>query len=210
MHSLCSIAEEHDCLLYLDEAHAVGTLGPHGKGIAADFKEIEKYKDRILTMGTLTKTLSQLGGYVALFNTELDRFLRACSPQYIFSAPVPPWIAEATIRIIKLISGDFGEERRQRLKSISKYLRTKLLENGFDILNSESQIIPALIGEQSRAEKIRNLLEEQGFLVSLFKYPAVPKDGSLIRFSLCADITEEEIDQVMKTMLSAREKFLAH
>lgn len=210
MHSLCSIAEEHDCLLYLDEAHAVGTLGPHGKGIAADFKEIEKYKDRILIMGTLTKTLCQLGSYVASFNKELDSFLRACSPQYIFSAPVPPWMAEATIRIINLISGGFGEERRQRLKTISKYLRTKLLKNDFDILNSESQIIPALIGNQEKAEKIRIFLEQQGFLVSLFKYPAVPRNGALIRFSLCADITEEEIDRVMKTMLSAREKFLAH
>ncbi len=159
-------------------------------------------------MGTLTKTFSQLGGYVTLSNSYLECFLRACSPQYIFSAPIPPWMAEAATRIINLVSGDFGNKRRERLASISAYLRTKLFEIGFDILNSDSHIIPALIGNQEKAEKIRIFLEQQGFLVSLFKYPAVPRNGALIRFSLCADVTEEEIDRVVKTMLSARDKFL--
>jgi 7-keto-8-aminopelargonate synthetase-like enzyme len=204
---LCKIAEEFDCLLYIDEAHAVGAMGPQGRGIAANFSEIDKYNDRIILMGTLTKTFCQLGGYVTMSNSNLCWFLRVCSPQYIFSAPVPPWMAKATVNIINLVKEDFGEKQRHKLYSVSKYMRDRLLHNGFNILGSESQIIPVLIGNQAIAEKIRVFIEKNGFVVSLFKYPAVPKNSSLIRFSLCADITQEEVDEVLRVLLLAREKY---
>lgn len=199
-------AEKHDCLLYLDEAHAIGVLGPRGRGVAASFGEFYKLKDNTIIMATLTKAFSQLGGYAVMSDTNLAWFLRACSPQYIFSAPVPPWMAEALIRIIHLIAGAFGTRERKKLTSVSEYMRNQLLNNDFNILGSNSHIIPVLIGDDAKSDQLKAFLEQRGFVASLFKYPAVPKGSSLIRFSLCSDIAEQEVDDIVKNLIIARER----
>ena len=208
--ALCEIAEEYDCLLYLDEAHAVGALGPQGRGIANAFGDIEKYRDRMIIMGTLTKVFCQLGGYVTMSSRYLSWYLRVCSPHYLFSAPVPPWMAETLVQMITLISGEFGDIERAKLADVAGHLRQRLLENGFNILDSNSHIVPVSINDDVKAAKVKEYLLEKGFVASFFGYPAVKRGESLIRFSLCADITKDEIDSLMKTMLSVREKFMVN
>jgi len=204
--SLCSIAEEYDRILYLDEAYAIGTLGEYGNGITSNIKEFNRYRDRLIIMGTLTKAVSQLGGYVTMSNQYMSLFLRACSPQYIFSAPVPPWMAEAIVKILALIRNDFGKRERKKLSSISEYLRNELIKNNFNILGSNSQIVPVLIGDDIKCKALKQFLEQQGFITALFIYPSVKKGEALIRFSLCSDIDYEEVDRLIGSLILARKK----
>lgn len=201
---LCEIAEEFDCLLYLDEAHAIGTWGSEGQGIASGMAEFERYKNRIIIMGTLTKAVSQLGGYVAVPDKTLSCFLRACSPYYIFSAPLSPWLAEVVIRLLNLIKGDYGKKERKKLMKVSSHMRERLLQEGFDTLNSESQIIPVLIGKESKSIQAKTFLESRGYAASLFIFPAVPKGKSILRFSLCSDITISEVEEIISILKEAR------
>jgi 7-keto-8-aminopelargonate synthetase-like enzyme len=205
--ALCEIAEEYDCLLYLDEAHAVGTVGDNGKGVASELSEFEKFKDRLIIMGTLTKAMSQLGGYVAVSDENLSCFFRGCSPHYIFSAPVSPWMAEVIIQILKMVKGNYGKAERKRLAEVSSHMREGLLKEGFDILGSNSQIVPVLMGEESVGIKTKEFLEKHGFTSSLFMCPAVPKGESILRFSLCSDITCDEMDEVLGLLVKARRVF---
>ncbi len=204
---LCQIAEEYDCLLYLDEAHAVASLGEEGRGIAGGMKDFERYRHRLIIMGTLTKAVAQLGGYVTVPDKALSCFLRACSPQYIFSAPVSPWMAETIIQILKLVQGDYGKNERRKLAAVSSYMRERLNSGGFETLGSGSQIIPVLIGEEMKCIQTRAYLEDKGFTVAVFMCPAVPKGKSVIRFSLCSDITAEEVDRILEHLAEARQLF---
>ncbi len=205
--ALCQIAEEYDCLLYLDEAHAVASWGNEGRGIASEMKDFERYRHRLIIMGTLTKAVAQLGGYVAVPDKALSCFLRACSPQYIFSAPVSPWMAETIIQVLKLVQGDYGKSERKKLTTVSSYMRERLNGEGFETLDSESQIIPILIGEDLKCMQTKAYLEDKGFTTAIFMCPAVPKGKSIIRFSLCSDITKEEVDRILKHLVEARQLF---
>lgn len=202
--SLYQIADDYDCLLYLDEAHAVGAMGPQGRGIAYEFNKEDRFKERTLIMGTLTKVFCQLGGYVTMLDKSLNWFLRVCSPQYLFSAPVPPWMAQTIIKIVGLIEGDFGDERRQRLYDVSCHMREELIKHDFNILGSNSHIIPVAIGDDTKSAQVKEYLLRDGFVSSFFGYPAVKRGNSIVRFSLCSDVTKEEVDKVIASLLSAR------
>jgi len=204
---LCEIAEEFGCMLYLDEAHAIGSMGKEGCGISSTVRNYEKYKDRLLVMGTLTKAVSQLGGYVSVPSEELGCFLRCASPHYIFSAPLPPWMAEAVVRILEMIRGEYGEKERKKLVAVSAYMRDKLSQNDFNIMGSNSQIIPIFGGEEEVSFRTRMYLQEKGFTTAVFENPAVPKGKSIVRFSLCSDITFDEVDEMVEHLLTARKMF---
>jgi 7-keto-8-aminopelargonate synthetase-like enzyme len=205
--TLCQIAEEYDCLLYLDEAHAVATWGREGRGIASEMEHFERYRNRLIIMGTLTKAIAQLGGYVVVPDKALSCFLRGCSPQYIFSAPLSPWMAETIIQVLELIRGDYGKNERQKLEMVSAYMREQLNNEGFETLSSNSQIIPVLIGEDMKCIKTKALLEENGFTTAVFMCPAVPKGKSIIRLSLCSDITRDDVDHIIEHLVTARQLF---
>lgn len=202
--ALCEIAEHYDCLVYVDEAHAIATMGTEGRGIASEMPNFERFKDRLIIMGTLTKAVAQLGGYVTVANKALGCFLRGCSPQYIFSAPLSPWMAETVVQVLELIKGEYGKHERDKLRLVSAYLRSQLLESDFDILGSESQIVPVLVGEDEKCVQTKELLEHNGFMPAVFLCPSVPKGKSIIRFSLCSDITFDEVDQIVSVMKQAR------
>ena len=160
-----------------------------------------------MIMGTLTKTFCQIGGYVAMPDESLNQFLRICCPQYIFSAPLPPWMANAAVRIIDQISGDFGEAKRKKLGHVSQYLRKELNSKGFNTLGSESHIIPVLIGQEDTSTLVKEYLLEKGLAAALFIYPAVPRGESTIRMSLCADVEEDEAEYIVDCFQKARDKF---
>ena len=200
----CKIAEEYDCILYIDEAHAVGVLGPQGRGVSAEFSELDRYRNRIMIMGTLTKSFSHLGGYVTTDNTNMSWLLRFCSPQYIFSAPLPPWMSESLVRTLELSMGEYGDQERRKLNNLAAYARRELLSNGFDIMGSTTHIIPILIRDDLKADMAKELMEEKGFILSLFKSPAVPRGKSLIRISLCSDIEHDEVKDIIKCLIEVR------
>lgn len=205
--TLCRIAEEYDCLLYLDEAHAVATWGAKGRGVTSEMKDFERYRQRLIIMGTLTKAVAQLGGYVVVPDKILSCFLRGCSSQYIFSAPLSPWMAKTIIQVLDLIGGDYGKRERQKLETISAHIRNRLNSEGFNTLSSASQIIPILIGEDAKCIATKAYLEDNGFTTAIFMCPAVPRGKSIIRLSICSDITLKEADTVVDLLLKARQLF---
>ncbi|MBI5694285.1 MAG: pyridoxal phosphate-dependent aminotransferase family protein [Nitrospirae bacterium] len=205
--ALCEIAEEYDCLVYLDEAHAVGSYGAEGRGLASTMSEFTRYKDRLLIMGTLTKAFAQLGGYVAVADEALSCYLRACSPQYIFSAPLSPWMAEVVIRTLDVVRGEYGRQEREKLSAVSTHFKDGLNAKGFDTLGSASQIVPVFIGEEEKSSRVKAYLEQNGYTSSLFMCPGVPGGQSIIRFSLCSDITIDEVDEVIALLVNARRMF---
>jgi 7-keto-8-aminopelargonate synthetase-like enzyme len=203
---LCRIAEEYDCLLYLDEAHAIGSLGTEGQGVASGIPDFDRYKDRIILMGTLTKAVAQLGGYVTMESEALSWLLRGCSPQYIFSAPLPPWMAESVVEILDLIRGECGSNERGKLATVAAAFRDEMIRQGFSILGSNSHIVPVATGDDEKSEALKTYLEDEGFLSALFIYPAVPRGSSLVRFSFCSDVTLEEVERLAKCLVEARNK----
>lgn len=204
---LCDLSEEYQCLLYLDEAHSIGALGPQGRGVACAFSEIERHRERLLIMGTLTKVFCQLGGYVTLPDQMLSWYLRICCPQYIFSAPVPPWMAQVLVKIIEMVKGNLGEIERGKLHNASSLMRGELNKRGFNTLGSNSHIIPVAVGDELLAAKVKAHMEDCGFVVALFEHPAVAKGNALVRFSICSDITEEEVVRAVLSLVQAREKY---
>ena len=194
---LYQIACDHQALLYLDEAHAVGALGPNGGGISDMMLAENIDRKNLIVMGTLTKTFSQLGGYAAFGDPRLLALVRACSPQYIFSAPVLPWMAETLCYTLDLLAGPWGKERRGILEERAKELRAKLRKEGFDTLGSETHIVPILIGDEVKCQQIKQGLLKEGINVASFFFPAVAKGSAVLRISVCADITSQEIDDLV-------------
>jgi len=133
-------------------------------------------------------------------------YLRFCCGNYIFSATVPPWMAESLIRMIDLIRGDYGEAKREHLRDVSGFMRKELSQKGFNILDSDSHIIPIYIGDEPKSDATKEFLEKSGYVAALFKSPAVPKDQALIRLSICSDITFEEAEGIIASLESARKK----
>lgn len=202
---LYELAVKYDYLLYLDEAHAVGAVGSNGAGVFADQMGKNFDKERLIIMGTLTKSFSQMGGYVSFGSDKLAAMVKALSPQYIFSAPVLPWMAQTISKTLKLFQTDWGAKKRQVLHENAAYLRDKLNEEGFDILNSTSFIVPVLIGDEIQCLDMGDRLLEYGYNVACFRFPAVAKGKAILRLSVCADITKEEIDGLVHSIIKCHE-----
>jgi len=202
---LYDLAVKYDSLLYLDEAHAVGAVGKTGAGVFIDQVGEEFEKERVIIMGTLTKTFSQLGGYVSFGSERLAFMVKACSPQYVFSAPLLPWMALTIHKTLNLFQGAWGEKRRALLHNNAQYLRERLTAEGFDTLNSGSFIVPVLIGDEVRCLEIGEQLVAYGYNVACFRFPAVAKGKAILRLSVCADITREEIDGLINSIIRCNE-----
>ncbi|GAA2873356.1 pyridoxal phosphate-dependent aminotransferase family protein [Streptosporangium fragile] len=207
MAELCRLAEEWDCLLYADEAHAVGVVGPQGRGVTAGVADFDRYRDRLVIMGTLTKAFCQPGGYAAVGDPELASLLKFCSPQHVFSAPVPPWIAAATVRLIEMVAGDFGEARRERLRAVARHARLRLAETGFDLVGDPSADTPILaipLRDPRLGGRVLEFLRQEGFVVSVFQGPLMPAGREVLRLAMRADLGTEEVEDLVRALVRCR------
>lgn len=193
-------AELHDALLYLDDAHAVGVYGPDGAGVARALLPENFDPRRVMIMGTLTKAISQLGGYVSFGCEGLHALAKVGCPQHIFSAPILPWMAKTITQTISLLSGDWGKKAIDDVSKKAAYMREKLEARGFDCMGSNSHIIPVFIGEMATCLDIRRKLIEMGFNVAAFHFPSVPKNKSVLRLSICRDFTYAELDSLVEAL----------
>jgi 7-keto-8-aminopelargonate synthetase-like enzyme len=148
-------------------------------------------------MGTLSKGLGAIGGYIA-GRKELIEFLRIAARGYMFATAFPPHIAAAVIEAIRVIQHD--DSLIRRLHSNSDYLRNGLQERGFNTLLSETQIIPVLVGDEKDAICFSRELYDRGFLTGCARWPAVPKGNARIRLSLMATHTQDHLDRLMETL----------
>ncbi|MCK4245500.1 MAG: 8-amino-7-oxononanoate synthase [Candidatus Omnitrophica bacterium] len=188
---IVELAREYNALVMVDEAHATGILGKDGAGTVEHFHlegEIE------IIMGTLSKALGGLGGYIA-GNKELIKFLRVAIRAHVFTTAMPPGAAAGVIAAMEEIQNNPG--LRDRLWKNAEHLRGGLKELGLNTLSSETQIVPVLIGEEKKAIEAARILFERGFFAPCIRWPAVPKNKARIRCTVMATHTEEQIDALL-------------
>ncbi|HUJ43946.1 MAG TPA: aminotransferase class I/II-fold pyridoxal phosphate-dependent enzyme [Opitutaceae bacterium] len=185
---LCRLAEQYNAAVMVDDAHAIGVLGENGSGTSSHFGLIDKVQ---LIMGTFSKSLASLGGFIASDAATID-YLKHHSRPLIFSASMSPANAGAVMAALDIMQSE--PERISRLWHNTKRLKQGLLSLGFDLGNSETPILPVRCREMMTAFKCCKRLQEEGVFVNPVVPPAVPPGQELLRVSLMATHTDSQID----------------
>ncbi|WP_243367885.1 8-amino-7-oxononanoate synthase [Fundidesulfovibrio soli] len=193
--ALAALAERHGAFLYLDEAHAVGVLGPAGRGLAAGVP-----LEQGLVMGTFSKALGSYGAYVCCTRTVRE-YLVNRAPGFIFSTALPPPVLGAVDAALDLIPA--MDAQRANLSACAERLRQGLRDAGLDTGGSSTQIVPVLAGEEARALAAMSALEAEGILAVAVRPPTVPPGGSRLRLSLTAAHTEADVDRLVEAVARA-------
>jgi glycine C-acetyltransferase len=201
---ICDLAERHDALVMVDDSHAVGFVGEHGRGTP----ELHGVADRIdILTGTLGKALGGASGGYTSARAEIVEILRQRSRPYLFSNSLAPAIAAASIRAFDLL--DASDELRERLRENTSYFRTRMVELGFDVLPGEHPIIPVMFGDAVLAGRMAAALLDLGIYVTAFSYPVVPHGTARIRTQMSAAHTRDDLDRAADAFATARERVAA-
>ena len=178
---LVELKKSYDAQLMIDEAHATGVLGAGGRG-AAELLGLAGEIDA--TVGTLSKAIGSLGGFVAGPEVLIETIRNTARP-FIYTTALPPGLCASAIKALEIIVAE--PQRRRRLLDLAENFRDELHAAGLATGNSASQIIPIVIGPPDRAVTVSRELLEQGFLVPPIRPPSVPAGTSRLRVSLCCD-----------------------
>jgi 8-amino-7-oxononanoate synthase len=191
---ILSLAERHDAVVYIDDAHGTGVLGPTGGGTTDHFN-IES--PRIIHMGTLSKAYGCIGGFVAT-EPHLAEILRIGCSAYGFTSTLPPDQAAAVLEAIDIVTDE--PERRQRLWENQSYFVSRLSTRGLAPQATATPIVPVFVGEETRCVRIAAGLRAAGFHVDAIVFPAIGPGQSRLRFILNAHHTREQIDCVVDAL----------
>lgn len=191
--ALQDLANRFDALLYLDEAHATGVLGPRGYGLC----ESLALDPATVVMGTLSKALGASGGYVACSRIVRDYLLNKAGG-FIFSTAPSPLVVGAALRAWELVPG--LDDERKALLARAERLRQGLRALGLDPGASTTQIIPVILGTPERTLVARDTLEAQGIRVSAVRPPTVPQGLSRLRIGLCATHTDADVERLLAAL----------
>ena len=194
---MVNIANEFGANIMMDDAHSLGVIGFNGSGTASHFNLTE---DVDLIMGTFSKSLASLGGFIA-GSTETIEYIKHRARSLMFSASMPPSAVASVIAALDIIESE--PERIDKLWANTEYAKKLLLEAGFDIGHSNSPIIPIYIRDNTKTFMITNILQQNGVFVNPVVSPAVPSDSSLIRFSLMATHTFDQIESAITKLTAA-------
>jgi 8-amino-7-oxononanoate synthase len=198
LRDLVQLKEQFDALLMLDEAHAVGVIAPHGRGLAA----AENLSDDIdVQMGTLSKALGASGGYIC-GSRSLIEWLINRARSFIYSTAPPPAIAAAALAAVNFLSSSEGEKRRLLLWERIRLMHELLPEDRSNRKSSEvgSAIFPWIIGDEQEALDLAAALNNEGFLVPAIRYPTVPKGSARLRITITAAHQEDQIEALCHAM----------
>lgn len=185
---LVALAEKYKASVMVDDAHSIGVLGSNGSGTASHFGLTDKVD---LIMGTFSKSFASLGGFIAA-DKEVINFIKHNSRSLIFSASMTPASAAAVLECIDIMVSE--PERIAHLWEITYYALRRFREAGFDTGKSETPIIPLFIRDDIKALQLTQILLKEGIFVNPVVSPAVPKEDCLIRYSLMATHSIEQVD----------------
>jgi len=193
LQAICDLADEFDALVMVDDSHAVGFMGEHGKGTP----EFCGVMDRVdIITGTFGKALGGAsGGYTAARQPIVD-LLRQRSRPYLFSNTVAPAICAATIRTIELL--EESTALRDKVHENARYFRAEMEKLGFDLLPGEHPIVPIMLYDPKVAHEFARRMLDKGVYVVAFCYPVVPKGRDRIRTQISAGHTKADIDFAVK------------
>ncbi len=187
---LAMIKELYDCILYVDEAHAVGVLGDNGLGLC----EVQEVTNRIdIIVGTLGKAYASVGAFAIVSNT-VKRLLVNKSRTLIYTTALPP-LNMAWTKFITERMADFKEER-QWLTILSELMYKTLLNKGYQVY--QSHIMPVLLGANEVAVQLAEHLQKEGFLVFPIRPPTVPVNTARLRISLTADMDQTDLERLLQ------------
>ncbi|MFB8348377.1 glycine C-acetyltransferase [Streptomyces niveus] len=197
---ICDLADRYDAMVMVDDSHAVGFVGPGGRGTP----ELHGVMDRVdIITGTLGKALGGAsGGYVAA-RAEIVALLRQRSRPYLFSNSLAPVIAAASIKVLDLLESADG--LRERLNANTALFRTEMTAAGFEILPGDHAIAPVMIGDAAEAGRMAELLLERGVYVIGFSYPVVPMGQARIRVQLSAAHSTDDVRRAVAAFVDARD-----
>lgn len=194
LRELADLKARYDALLLIDEAHATGVLGEGGKG-TAELLGVEHHIDA--TVGTLSKALGGLGGFVAGPQALIDT-IRNTGRAFMFTTALPPALCAGAMESLRIVRDE--PERRNAVLALATELRRRLAGMGLNTGGSVSQIIPIIIGQASQAVKVSRDLLEAGFLVPAIRPPTVPKGTSRLRVSLSAEHAPADIEAFLSAL----------
>ncbi|EFK58912.1 serine palmitoyltransferase [Sphingobacterium spiritivorum] len=192
---MVKIADEYDAALMVDDAHSLGVIGEHGAGTASHFGLTDKVD---LIMGTFSKSLASLGGFVAGDADVID-YLKHNARSVMFSASMTPASVASTLKALEIMISE--PEHMENLWKNTNYAKQQLLESGFDLGATESPILPIFIRNNEKTFWVTKMLQDDGVFVNPVVSPAVPSEESLIRFSLMATHTFDQIDEAVEKMV---------
>jgi glycine C-acetyltransferase len=186
---ICDLADKYDAMVMVDDSHAVGFMGKHGKGT----HEHNEVLGRIdIITGTLGKALGGASGGYTSARKEIIDLLRQRSRPYLFSNTVAPSIVAASIKVLDLVGST--TDLRDKLEENTKYFREKIKEAGFEIKEGIHPIVPIMLGDAVLSQNMAARLLEKGVYVIGFFYPVVPKNTARIRVQISAAHTKEDLD----------------
>ncbi|HEX7446262.1 MAG TPA: glycine C-acetyltransferase [Pirellulales bacterium] len=199
--AICELADRHDALVMVDDSHAVGILGPKGRGSHDHHGVVERID--ILT-GTLGKALGGASGGYTSGRKEIVELLRQRSRPYLFSNSLAPPIVGASLAVLDLL--ERSGELRERLRDNTRFMRQGLTERGFDIVPGEHPIVPIMLGDAALAARMADALLERGIYVIGFSYPVVPIGKARIRVQLSAAHTRDDLQQALDAFAEVKAK----
>jgi glycine C-acetyltransferase len=201
---ICDLADRYDALVMVDDSHAVGFVGPTGRGTP----ELHGVVDRVdIVTGTLGKALGGAsGGYVS-GRAEIVELLRQRSRPYLFSNSVAPPIVAASLAVLDLL--DTSADLRARLHENTTWFRARLEGLGFDVLPGDHPIVPVMFGDAVLAGQMADALLDLGLYVVAFSYPVVPMGKARIRTQVSASHTAADLETAASAFAAARAQLAA-
>jgi 8-amino-7-oxononanoate synthase len=192
--AIAALKQRFGARLMVDDAHGLGVLGASGRGTAEHFA-VEGDVD--LVMGTFSKSLAAIGGFVAGDGAVID-YVRHTARSAVFSAALPPASAAAALKALEIVESE--PERRKQLWEATAYMKRELAGLGFDTGNSESPVIPIVVGDDMRALRMVRRLHEEGVFVNCVISPAVPEGRAMIRTSYMATHQRAHLDRALEAI----------
>ncbi|MCA9173098.1 MAG: glycine C-acetyltransferase [Planctomycetales bacterium] len=198
---ICELADKYNALVMVDDSHAVGFVGPRGRGTP----ELHGVADRVdIVTGTLGKALGGASGGYTSGRKQVVDLLRQRSRPYLFSNSVAPPIVAASLRALELLEA--STELRDRLADNTRWFRGQIESIGLEVLPGEHPIVPVMLGDATLATRMADRLLELGVYVIGFSYPVVPKGKARIRTQVSACHSIEDLEQAVAAFAQAKQE----
>lgn len=197
---IVALAEKYDAFVMVDDAHASGVLGPNGSGTAAHFG---LYGRVDIQLGTLSKALGVVGGYIA-GSKSLKEWLINRGRPYLFSTAHPPVVAAALVKALEIMQTDPAP--MEKLWSNTRKWKAMLADAGFDTMGSETPITPVYVGDEAKAQRMEKMLWDEGVYALAILYPTVALGKARIRTMPNATHTDEDLDLALKAFIKVRDQ----
>jgi glycine C-acetyltransferase len=192
LQGVCDLAEKYGAMVMVDDSHAVGFVGRHGRG-SAEHCGVEGRVD--IVTGTLGKALGGASGGYTVASREVVDWLRQRSRPYLFSNTLMPAIAAASLKVFDIVEN--GDALREKLAANAARFREKMTRAGFRLAGAGHPIIPVMIGDAALAARMAEMMLERGIYVVGFSFPVVPKGQARIRTQMSAAHSFEDIDKAV-------------